>query len=127
MSVSARDSTEYLAEFVAIGLGQIDSVSFGINVQQEDWNIVASEEGYDPIAATLAFATPGEPDFAGAICALDDVTGSGVSGEVSTTCSRSSSPIPAYLASARKSGVWMTLCISNSRGRDETDHVLFLS
>ena len=82
MSVSARDSTEYLAEFVAIGLGQIDSVSFGINVQQEDWNIVASEEGYDPIAATLAFATPGEPDFAGAICALDDVTGSGVSGEV---------------------------------------------
>ena len=59
-------------------LRQIDLLTLGKDVEQEDRDILPRIEGDDPVAPALAFAASPKPHLACASCARHDLAGAGV-------------------------------------------------
>ena len=59
-------------------LRQVDLLTLGKDVEQEDRDILPRIEGDDPVVPALAFAASPKPHLACASCARHDLAGAGV-------------------------------------------------
>jgi len=63
LPIGIGQSLQHGPQIVALGLGQVNPIAPGGNVEQEERDIVSTEKSDDAIFAALAFPTSGEADF----------------------------------------------------------------
>jgi hypothetical protein len=93
-------------------LADVGPWAFVDQCQEEHRHVLGSVVDNDPIPARLALASATEPDLSGATRAGMMSPTRGLAAMVTVISASSASSSPAALASARKVGVWITVCMA---------------